>query len=118
MREFWIYKGTSNFCNELDYDFQTETFNKCHPDSFYDKVSTKDTIDGGIHVIEYLAYDNLKKQNEVLVDALNLIAKTKYGLELSDYDNLEYIADPWAKQAIGYKAIAREALAQVEKMRG
>ena len=54
-REWWIFKGTSNFCQELElvgpnYD----TYGKAEPEGFYDIISTKDTVEGGIHVREVL----------------------------------------------------------------
>jgi len=66
VRQFWVHKGTSNFCNELDYDIEAEKFVKCRPDEFYDIVSTKDTIQGGIHVIEYESYKQLEEQLQIL----------------------------------------------------
>lgn len=51
-REFWIFKGDSNFCQELEYDIDADKDVKAEPDGFYDIVSTKDTVEGGIHVIE------------------------------------------------------------------
>ena len=62
-REFWISKGRSNFCSDLVYDYESDSYVKCSPDGFYDVVSEKDTIEGGVHVIEYSAY---KKAVEAL----------------------------------------------------
>jgi hypothetical protein len=53
-REFWIHKGSSDFCSELEYDHELDTYVKARPDGFYDIVSLKDTVDGGIHVREIL----------------------------------------------------------------
>lgn len=50
--QFWIYKGTSNHCSQLEYDYETDTYEKNTPDGFYDYVCTKDTVQGGIHVLE------------------------------------------------------------------
>lgn len=52
-REWWIFKGTSCFCDELTLDDDCENLVKHKPDDFYDLVSPADTIEGGIHVIEY-----------------------------------------------------------------
>lgn len=62
-REFWIYKGTSNFCNELWLDDNCENYIKARPEGFYDCISLADTIEGGIHVIEHGAF--LEDQAEV-----------------------------------------------------
>jgi hypothetical protein len=51
-KEFWIFKGTSNFCQELVYDIYKDQDVKARPDGFYDIVSTADTVEGGIHVRE------------------------------------------------------------------
>lgn len=51
-KTFWISKGTSGFCEELQYDFETDSMVKSRPDGFYDIVSTKDTVEGGLKVIE------------------------------------------------------------------
>ena len=50
--QFWIYKGTSNHCSQLEYDYETDTYEKSTPDGFYDYVCTKDAVQGGIHVLE------------------------------------------------------------------
>lgn len=55
------------------------------------------------------------KERDVLIEALKEIGRTKYGLELHDYDNLEYVADYWAKKALAYEQIARNALKQIEE---
>lgn len=57
MKHFWIYKGTSNHCNELQLADDCETFIKNRPEGFYDIVSLKDTIEGGIHVIDKESHD-------------------------------------------------------------
>jgi len=76
-REFWVYKGRSNFCQELIMDSDYETMVKQKPEGFYDVVSTKDTVEGGIHVIEYSAYQKLREENEALKTALEVYAMTK-----------------------------------------
>lgn len=63
-REWWIFKGNSNFFSQLEYDVDTDSDIKSKTDGFYDVVSVQDTIDGGIHVIEKSAYDTLKAEKE------------------------------------------------------
>lgn len=58
------------------------------------------------------------KEVQGLVEALEEIKKTKYGLELSDYSNMEYVADHWAKQALNYEQLAREALKKYRESLG
>ena len=67
-KEFWVYKGTSNFYGELVLDDACENYIRNTPDGFYDIVSEKDTIEGAIRVIEYSAYKQLKAENEQLED--------------------------------------------------
>lgn len=50
-----------------------------------------------------------------LIVALSQIGKVKYGLELHDYENMEYVADYWATRVMQYEDIARKALAEVQK---
>lgn len=64
LKEFWVFKGTSNFCSELDYDYENEKDVKCRPDGFYDIVADRDTVESGVHVIEYAAYEDLKFELE------------------------------------------------------
>lgn len=87
-REFWIYKGESNFCNELvmDNDF---AFVKCKPDGFYDLISTKDTIENGLHVIEFSAYEQLQKQNKELIETLTDALEVTESLE----DDMQHYFD-------------------------
>lgn len=71
-KQFWIHKGDSNFCSELRYNIDTEKDEKVKPDDFYDIVSTNDTIEGGLHVVEYAALESanaekLKYQQEMFV---------------------------------------------------
>ena len=61
-KELWISKGNSKFCSDLVYDYESDSYVKCSPDGFYDVVSEKDTIEGGMHVIEYSAYQDLKEE--------------------------------------------------------
>jgi hypothetical protein len=50
--KYYIYKGTSNFCSQLELADDLETMIKARPDGFYDIVQTKDTIEGGIAVVD------------------------------------------------------------------
>lgn len=61
-KEFWVYKGTSNFYGELVLDDACENYIRNTPDGFYDIVSGKDTVKGATHVIEYQAYEQLKNK--------------------------------------------------------
>ena len=80
-REFWISKGRSNFCSDLVYDYESDAYVKCSPDGFYDVVSEKDTIEGGIHVIDYSAYQKLKEENERLNLTIQALSKNNLGLK-------------------------------------
>lgn len=83
---FFIYKGTSNFCQELVMDSDYETFVRQNPEGFYDIVSTKDTIQNGIKVIEYSEYEKLQKQLNVALEALEEVAiEQKYYVPSADY---------------------------------
>lgn len=53
-----------------------------------------------------------------LREALAEICRVKYGLETHDYDDMEYVADHWSKQAIRYECDARKALAEDDKENG
>ena len=64
VKRYWIYKGTSNFCQELIMDDDYETMVKQKPDGFYDIVSTKDTVEGGVEVVLASDYEKLKAQLE------------------------------------------------------
>jgi hypothetical protein len=49
---YWIFKGTSNFCSELELsDEDFETMIKSKPEGFYDIVATQDTVEGGTEVV-------------------------------------------------------------------
>lgn len=72
-KEFWVFKGTSNFCQEMDMDTATGGYVKARPDGFYDVVSSRDTIEGGIHVVEVFPgedLDEIKVQSARLRGAL------------------------------------------------
>lgn len=70
-RGWWIFKGTSNFCQELEVsELDFNTLKKSRPDGFYDIVSDADTVDGGIHVVERSALDAAVKRIEELENAI------------------------------------------------
>ena len=70
VKRYWIYKGTSNFCQELIMDDDYETMVKQKPDGFYDIVSTADTVEGGVEVVLASDYEKLKAQLERAEEAL------------------------------------------------
>jgi hypothetical protein len=73
-REFWVFKGTSNFCQEMESDYVAETSVKAKPDGFYDVVSSRDTVEGGVHVVEVFPgedLDEIKAENARLRQALH-----------------------------------------------
>lgn len=107
-KQFWIHKGDSNFCSELRYNIDTEKDEKVKPDDFYDIVSTNDTIEGGLHVVEYsalesanaeiaelksytkeeLEYANLIVENKKLVDEIARLRDVlKQALRISQFSN-------------------------------
>lgn len=63
-RKFWIFKGDSNFCDELIYDIDTGKEVRSRPDGFYDIVSPNDTVEGGIPVTELLDGDVILSREE------------------------------------------------------
>lgn len=71
VKRYWIYKGTSNFCEELIPDDNCENMVKQKPDGFYDIVSTKDTIEGGLHVIEYSYARELEEKLKAYISAVD-----------------------------------------------
>lgn len=50
VKRYWIYKGTSNFCQVLIMNDDYTDMVKQKPDGFYDIVSTNDTVEGGVEV--------------------------------------------------------------------
>jgi len=142
-REFWIFKGTSNHCSELNWDFDTDKMVKCRPDEFYDIVSTKDTIEGGIHVIEYSAYQALEKENYRLKSEIEELDKStsdlyveqkeRYKARLDKLGTALDVADSKLKEILNegnmaaqghwdatdkMKVTAYEALAEITKIKG
>lgn len=81
VKRYWIYKGTSNFCQELILDDNFENMVKQRPDGFYDIISTEDTIEGGIEVVLASDYEKLKAQLEKAEDVIDFY---------SDSDNWEH----------------------------
>lgn len=53
-----------------------------------------------------------KARHAELVEALEKIAKVKYGLDVHDTD--EYLLEHWSRQALNYENIAREALSKLK----
>jgi len=53
IKTWWIFKGTSNFCSELELDDKWENTIRKRPEGFYDVVSDADTVEGGIAVVQY-----------------------------------------------------------------
>jgi len=99
-KEFWVFKGTSNFCQELELDYNFDSHVKRKPDGFYDIVSTKDTVEGGIHVKEVLAGDlELEEENQKLRAALEAIM-----------NNIGIPEPVWPAQLKNAYEIARNAL--------
>lgn len=86
--QFWIYKGTSNHCSQLEHDYETDTYEKSTPDGFYDYVCTKDTVQGGIHVLE--AEPVLQMMKEMADYLREAQAKDRYmhNREDSRYDEI------------------------------
>jgi hypothetical protein len=83
---YWIFKGTSNFCSELVMDDDC-TFVKAKPEGFYDIVSTRDTIEGGIEVI---SVDKVRRLVGALKDKVNY-HRQAYGLDI--FPNSEVLTD-------------------------
>lgn len=71
MKQWWIFKGRSNFCSELVLDDECEKEVRALPEGFYDVVSESDTVEGGIHVVEFAEYERLREENDKLIRLLN-----------------------------------------------
>lgn len=71
--EYWIFKGTSNFCSELEYELDTDQMSRCSPDGFYDIVSLQDTVEGGKHVIDYYEFEEIRKKLKIAIARLKEI---------------------------------------------
>lgn len=82
---YWISKGTSNFAQEMAVDMETGEPCKHEEASFYDLISTEDTIENGIKVVEHSKfkkllddYDRLKRKlfiAEALIQGSRISAK-------------------------------------------
>lgn len=85
-REFWIFKGRSGFADEMALnDDCNEVRNQ--PEGFYDLVSESDSIEGGIHVIEKSAYDELLALAEEMYKCLDLFTEDlDLEFELFEYE--------------------------------
>jgi hypothetical protein len=69
-KEYWICKGTSNFCSEMDWDLDNDKPMRSQPDGFYDIICMEDTVEGGINVIEKSAYDRVAEDLRVIVEKI------------------------------------------------
>lgn len=87
---WYIFKGTSCFADELQFDIDSEYEVKTSPDGFYDLVSPNDTIEGGIKVIEYSEY-------QALLDRLNKAEQV-----IKEIDRRYSFAEPAGKLVDGY----------------
>lgn len=95
-REFWIAKGESNFADELK-DWVDGDEDPKHECDFYDLISAEDTIQGGLHVIEYSAVTELEekvKEIEAELEEMRIHcdAKDDHCVELEG-ENLGVIKD-------------------------
>ena len=75
VKRYWIYRGTSNFCQELIMGDDYETMQRQKPDGFYDIVSTSDTVEGGIEVVLAIEYEKLKAQLEKAEAVINFYSQ-------------------------------------------
>lgn len=94
-KEFWIFKGTSNFCSELEMN-EEFAFVKAKPEGFYDIVALRDTVDGGIHTIEFSAFQeaqekikHLEARVEKLRSALEKLTKVDTWFYYYDKESME-----------------------------
>lgn len=76
VKKYWIYKGTSNFCQVLIMNDDYTDMVKQKPDGFYDIVSTNDTVEGGVEVVLASDYEKLKAQLERAEDCIELMSIT------------------------------------------
>lgn len=80
-QEYWIYKGSSCHFDNLELNDEADGMVKSKPCGFYDGVSLSDTIEGGIHVIDYSEYERIKAENARFRDALEDIVHCIYSNE-------------------------------------
>lgn len=106
-REWWIFKGDSNFCSELDMN---ENFVECKstPDGFYDVVCEKDTVEGGIHVISYAALTEARAE----IDELKKFRDLNFQPWPKMYEQIEALKAEVTKLTTALN-LAREALTEI-----
>jgi len=115
VREWWIHKGSSDFCADLQWEWETDTYKKHQPDGFYDLVLEKDTVEGAIHVIEHSAYLAVCKERDEYRMAASAEADMCDALK-AENDKLSenlFISNKAALERDALKAklaVAREAL--------
>jgi len=109
-KEFWVFKGESNFYSKKEYKYESNEEVRCTPEGFYDIVALEDTVDGAVHVIEYSALEALQAKLEVAIEALKTI-KLGFGPYSQDYH----------KHAVNcieaMKNVADEALEDIEEVK-
>ena len=113
-KEYWIHKGDSEFADEMNFCCESEQEIKKEPDGFYDLVSPNDTINGGVHVIEYSEYEKVKKALEFYADKSNWYP-SEDGFTEIDEDDAEMIyaaLDDSIKTSVGGK-LARQKLKEI-----
>lgn len=85
VKRYWIYKGTSNFCQVLTMNDDYTDMVKQKPDGFYDIVSTADTVEGGVAVVLASEYEKLKAQLEKCEEALKEYADPETWKNVGEY---------------------------------
>jgi hypothetical protein len=106
-KEFWIYKGNSCHFDDLEFDHETDSYLKKKPDTFYDAVSFTDTIEGGIHVIEYSAYEAEKEKVAKLLEVVEFYADpNNWNSEDKGVSNRITFSDVYIKSEQGYHELS------------
>ena len=90
VKRYWIYKGTSNFCQVLTMNDDYTDMVKQKPDGFYDIVSTNDTVEGGVEVVLASEYEKLKAQLERAEKVLDFYSDCGNWGHIS-YDKADYV---------------------------
>lgn len=90
VKRYWIYKGTSNFCQVLIMNDDYTDMVKQKPDGFYDIVSTNDTVEGGVEVVLASEYEKLKAQLERAEKVLDFYSDCGNWGHIS-YDKADYV---------------------------
>ena len=90
VKRYWIYKGTSNFCQVLTMNDDYTDMVKQKPDGFYDIVSTNDTVEGGVEVVLASEYEKLKAQLERVEKVLDFYSDCGNWGHIS-YDKADYV---------------------------